>query len=200
MKACVLTVFTCGTMLVGCAPNSIMGPAIDEDGLSLPSKLVELDEALELTEDGFLVLNESKVADGPARQFLSALVLFANNPENSARYELKEDQVSSRISSFTEDEESDLDVIVVFTGSDWDRVKREARQGRASWAYGKVITQLLKYKLNPQNYFASQPRWATRGVSFQTRIQIEIIGHVFRGDGDNEMRFSEWWAFRSLWD
>ncbi|NPV63380.1 MAG: hypothetical protein HPY61_12285 [Methanotrichaceae archaeon] len=93
--------------------------------------------------------------------------------------------------STTESIESPLDVIVHFSEQDWERAN-----GDISWATHEVIAELKKYKDHPESYFATKPAWLCRFFPWESRIRLEIQGHMWTHD--RHIRFSEWWIVKLI--
>jgi len=107
------------------------------------------------------------------------------------------DGVEHGVTSWRESVEAELDVIVSFDDEQWQRVQADARRNRFAWARARVVAQLDHYRDDPSSYFLSQPPFA-RSMSFDTRINLEILGHVLRDD--NQIRFSEYLGTRYMWE
>lgn len=178
-------------------------------GADFRQALAQSHPAFKLDDSGCveLVLKAIPNATEDELALLNLVAIYANADEADDASSVIEyglvgakDDVPGKIRSWTEDTEADLDVIVKFTGDDWRRVQRDARRGRAGWARRRVIKQLRRYHSDPESYFASQPRWLARVLPFQRRIELEVLGHVWFREDDKEMRFSEWFAARRIWD
>jgi len=102
------------------------------------------------------------------------------------------------VTSWRESIEAELDVIVCFDDEDWPRVQADASHNRFAWARARVLEQLARYHDDPPAYFLSQPVWIARSLPFDTRINIEILGHALRDD--NQIRFSEFLGTRYMWE
>jgi hypothetical protein len=94
--------------------------------------------------------------------------------------------------------ESTLDVWIKFDGVDWWAVRANAVSTLPNFYIDKVIGELKKVKSKPETYFATKPGWATSGIPFRVRIDLETRAHI--ADRDDEMHFSEWWFAKNLWD